>query len=109
MASESADLHRIVVVGGGAGGLELVTRLGDTLGRSNRADIALIDKSRAHLWKPLLHEVAAGSMDWACMKSIFLPKPIGIIFNTALVRWSGSIVAGARFISPPTWTMMEGS
>ena len=33
MASESADLHRVVVVGGGAGGLELVTRLGDTLGR----------------------------------------------------------------------------
>src|ERR1700752_3955494 len=63
MASESADLHRIVVVGGGAGGLELVTRLGDSMGRSKRADITLIDKTRAHLWKPLLHEVAAGSMD----------------------------------------------
>jgi NADH:quinone reductase (non-electrogenic) len=56
-------LHRIVVVGGGAGGIELVTRLGDTLGRSGRADIALVEKARTHLWKPLLHEVAAGSMD----------------------------------------------
>src|SRR6266849_7712939 len=56
-------LHRVVVVGGGAGGLELVTRLGDGLGRRGRADVALIEKARTHLWKPLLHEVAAGSMD----------------------------------------------
>ena len=62
-AAPGHDLHRIVVVGGGAGGLELVTRLGDTLGRSGRADIALVEKARTHLWKPLLHEVAAGSMD----------------------------------------------
>ncbi len=55
--------HRIVVVGGGAGGLELVTRLGDTLGRKGRAEITLVDSSRTHLWKPLLHRVAAGSMD----------------------------------------------
>src|SRR5256884_834579 len=59
----SETLHRVVVVGGGAGGLELVTRLGDKLGRRGRADITLIDKSRTHLWKPLLHEIAAGSMD----------------------------------------------
>jgi NADH:ubiquinone reductase (H+-translocating) len=55
--------HRIVIVGGGAGGLELATRLGDTLGRRGQADIILVDKARAHLWKPLLHEIAAGSMD----------------------------------------------
>lgn len=54
---------RIVIVGGGAGGLELATRLGGRLGRRHRADVTLIDKARAHLWKPLLHEVAAGSMD----------------------------------------------
>jgi NADH dehydrogenase len=57
--------HRIIFIGGGAGGLELVTRLGDTLGRRGVADVTLIDKSRTHLWKPLLHEVAAGSMDFA--------------------------------------------
>jgi NADH dehydrogenase len=55
--------HRIVVVGGGAGGLELATRLGDRLGRRGRAHIALVDGARTHLWKPLLHEVAAGAMD----------------------------------------------
>lgn len=56
-------LPRIVVVGGGAGGLELVTRLGDFLGRRGKAEVTLVDKARTHLWKPLLHEVAAGSMD----------------------------------------------
>ena len=58
-----AALHRIVVVGGGAGGLELATRLGNKLGRRGKAHITLIDKARTHLWKPLLHEIAAGSMD----------------------------------------------
>ncbi len=57
------DKPRIVVVGGGAAGLELATRLGRKLGRKGRADITLIDATRTHLWKPLLHQVAAGSFD----------------------------------------------
>jgi NADH dehydrogenase len=56
-------MHRVVIVGGGAGGLELATRLGDTLGRRGHARITLVDRARTHLWKPLLHEVAAGSID----------------------------------------------
>jgi len=57
------QLHEIVIVGGGAGGLELATRLGDKLGRKKRARITLIDASPSHIWKPLLYEVAAGSLD----------------------------------------------
>ena len=57
------SLHRILVVGGGAAGLELATRLGDKLGRRKKAQITLIERTRTHLWKPLLHEIAAGSMD----------------------------------------------
>lgn len=58
-----ADLHQVVIVGGGAGGLELATALGDKLGRRRRAAITLIEKSQTHFWKPHLHEIAAGSMD----------------------------------------------
>ncbi len=58
-----SGLHRIVIVGGGAGGLELATRLGDTLGRQGLAHITLIERARSHFWKPHLHEIAAGSMD----------------------------------------------
>ncbi|MGK2952014.1 MAG: NAD(P)/FAD-dependent oxidoreductase [Thiobacillus sp.] len=55
--------HEIVIVGGGAGGLELATRLGDKLGKKKRANVTLIDASPSLLWKPLLYEVAAGSLD----------------------------------------------
>ena len=55
-------LHHIGVVGGGAAGLELVTRLGDASAGAARR-ITLIEKGRTHLWKPLLHTIAAGSMD----------------------------------------------
>ena len=58
-----SDLHHIIIVGGGAGGLELATRLGDNLGKRGKARISLIEKARTHIWKPLLHEIAAGSMD----------------------------------------------
>ena len=54
---------RIVVVGGGAGGLELVTRLGRRLGRRGRAEVVLVDRNPTHIWKPLLHEVATGARD----------------------------------------------
>ena len=62
-AGGAAAPHRIVVVGGGAAGLELVTRLGNTLGKTGRAQVTLVEKGRTHLWKPLLHSVAAGSLD----------------------------------------------
>ena len=55
--------HKIVIVGGGAGGLELATRLGKTLGKRNKASITLVDANLTHIWKPLLHEVAAGSLN----------------------------------------------
>jgi NADH:quinone reductase (non-electrogenic) len=54
--------HHIVVVGGGAGGLVLATKLGDRLGRRGKARITLIDCALIHVWKPLLHEVAAGTL-----------------------------------------------
>lgn len=56
-------MHTIVIAGGGAGGLELATRLGDSLGRNGRARIILIDRSPTHFWKPLLHTVASGKRD----------------------------------------------
>jgi len=55
-------LHHIVIVGGGAAGLELATKLGDRFGRRGRARVTLVDRSRTHIWKPLLHSIAAGSL-----------------------------------------------
>lgn len=48
--------YRIVIVGGGAGGLELAVRLA----RDGQKGVLLIDSSTTHVWKPRLHEMAAG-------------------------------------------------
>lgn len=53
---------QIVVVGGGAAGLQLARKLGARLGR-DAYDVILVDRNSTHIWKPLLHEVAAGSLD----------------------------------------------
>lgn len=57
-------MHKVVVVGGGAGGLELATKLGRKYGHSKKVQVTLIDKNRTHIWKPKLHEIASGSMDF---------------------------------------------
>ncbi|MFA5984122.1 MAG: NAD(P)/FAD-dependent oxidoreductase [Methylococcaceae bacterium] len=54
--------HKIVIVGGGAAGLELATSLGRKLGKGKQAEVMLLDASSTHIWKPLLHEVAAGTL-----------------------------------------------
>lgn len=78
------DLHHVVIVGGGAGGLELATRLGDTLGRRGKAIITLIDKSKTHVWKPLLHEIAAGSMNPERHELVYLAQAHWHHFNFRL-------------------------
>ena len=56
-------MKNVVIVGGGAGGIELATFLGDKLGRKKQAKVTLVDRNATHLWKPLLHEIATGVMD----------------------------------------------
>lgn len=53
-------MERVVIVGGGAGGTELAARLA---GRRNGPRVTLVDRRSSHLWKPLFHQVAAGTMN----------------------------------------------
>jgi len=63
MIDKNNKKHKIVIVGGGAGGLELATSLGKKLGKKGLAEVTLLDATPTHIWKPLLHEVAAGTLD----------------------------------------------
>lgn len=56
-------MKTIVIAGGGTAGLQLAARLGKRLGKRGLANIVLMDRYRTHLWKPLLHEVAAGKLE----------------------------------------------
>lgn len=62
-SSQKSNSRRIVIVGGGAGGLELATRLGRNIGLTGKATIILVDGTHTHIWKPLLHEVATGVLN----------------------------------------------
>jgi NADH:ubiquinone reductase (H+-translocating) len=69
-----SGLHQVVIVGGGAGGLELATTLGDKIGKKGRAEVTLVDRTRSHIWKPKLHEIAAGSMDMSVHEVDYLAQ-----------------------------------
>ncbi|EKT4524613.1 NAD(P)/FAD-dependent oxidoreductase [Pseudomonas putida] len=81
--------HRIVIVGGGAGGLELATRLGKSLGKRKQAEITLVDANLTHIWKPLLHEVAAGSLNSSEDELNYVAQAKWNHFNFQLGRMSG--------------------
>jgi len=89
MSSQVTARPRIVIVGGGAGGLELATKLGRALGRRGKADITLIDCNRTHIWKPLLHEVAAGTLDVNDDELDYLAQAHGHHFRFVLGRMEG--------------------
>ncbi len=110
-----ADLHKIVVVGGGAGGLELVTRLGNKLGKRKRAHVRLVDSARTHIWKPLLHEIAAGSMSVGRHELDYLAQAhwhgfrynygemIGLDRKARLVHLDATCDEDGRQITPKRW------
>jgi len=89
MTSTPASIHRVVIVGGGAGGLELATKLGDGLGRRRQADITLVECTRSHFWKPHLHELAAGSMDVRVYETDYLAQSHWHHFRYRVGRMSG--------------------
>jgi NADH dehydrogenase len=91
---------RIVIVGGGAGGLELATRLGKSLG-GQKADVALIDYSRTHIWKPLLHEVAAGTLDSYEDQVAYLAQASSNRFQFVLGRMIGLDRENKRVLLAP--------
>ena len=96
-------LHHIVIVGGGAGGLELAVGLGRKLGRKKKARITLVDAARTHIWKPLLHQVAAGTLDSHADELEYLALARARHFNFRLGRMDGLRRADKQICLAPTY------
>ena len=79
----------ILIVGGGVAGLALATRLGKTLGRHGKARITLIDKSFSHVWKPMLHCFAAGTVQNENDRISFMAQASSHNFEF----WPGEVVS----------------
>lgn len=95
--------HRITIVGGGAGGLELAVRLGKKLGKHNKALITLVDAARTHLWKPLLHQIAAGTLDSHTDELEYLALARNYHFQFRLGRMDGLSRSQKEIYLAPTY------
>ncbi|MBW4693531.1 MAG: NAD(P)/FAD-dependent oxidoreductase [Lyngbya sp. HA4199-MV5] len=63
-ATENQPMHRVVIVGGGFGGLYTAKALGRA-----PVEVTLIDKRNFHLFQPLLYQVATGTLSPADISS----------------------------------------
>lgn len=72
MSAQEHKRSRIVIVGGGVAGLQIATRLGKAY--EDVGEIVLIDKDFAHIWKPTLHTVAAGTSDVYQQQTTFIAQ-----------------------------------
>jgi NADH dehydrogenase len=54
----TVEPHRVVIIGGGFGGLYAARQLG----RDRRVDVTLVDRRNFHLFQPLLYQVATGAL-----------------------------------------------
>ena len=105
-------MQRIVIVGGGAGGLALATQLGKRLGKKRLAEITLVDAARTHVWKPLLHQLAAGSFDTHAEEIEYLAQArwnhfkfrlgslVGVNRSQKTVQLAASFDSAGREITP---------
>ena len=96
---------RIIVVGGGAGGLELATRLGDKLGRNGWASVIVLGFLIGfgvkmpivplHGWLPLAHVEA--------------PSPISILLSGILLKMgSYGLIRAVEMLPAAALAMQQG-
>lgn len=94
--------RRIVIVGGGVAGLSLATALGRQSQRGRKAhQVTLIDRDSAHVWKPMLHTVAAGTRDVSQQQTSYIAQARAAGFDYHPGDICGLDRAGQRILLAP--------
>ncbi|HQQ71047.1 MAG TPA: FAD-dependent oxidoreductase, partial [Alicycliphilus sp.] len=78
--------HQVVIVGGGVAGLEIASALGRRWrgGKpAGKPTVTLVDCDSAHVWKPMLHTIAAGTRDVSQQQTTYIgqAKEAGFTFQ----------------------------
>lgn len=66
-------MTRLLILGGGVAGLDVASNLG----RRRDLDVELVDQEPAHVWKPNLHTIAAGTSDVSVQQTSYLTQAAG--------------------------------
>ena len=94
--TQNKKSHRIVIVGGGAGGLELASKLGKKFRRRDEVEVTLVDRTPTHIWKPLLHEVASGTLNSNFDELSYIAQAHWCHFTLSSEHWRKSIARQKR-------------
>ncbi len=122
--STAGELHRVVIVGGGFGGINAAMAL-----KRAPVQVTLIDRRNFHLFQPLLYQVATGGLSpaniaaplrWILRRQknceVVLAEVVGFDLETRRVHTSGDdvpfdtliVAAGARhsYFGHPEWAKL---
>ncbi|MFT3803788.1 MAG: NAD(P)/FAD-dependent oxidoreductase [Burkholderiaceae bacterium] len=67
--------HRILIAGGGVAGVEIASSLArHWRHRRGAPSVTLVDRDSAHVWKPMLHMIAAGTRDISQQQTPYLAQ-----------------------------------
>lgn len=122
--------HELVIVGGGVSGLELASyfgRAGSRLADGGQIKVTVVDRDSAHVWKPMLHTIAAGTQDVHQQQTAYLmqARVAGFVFQPGeleglnrdareieiapIVAADGRVIVPRRRISYDTLVVAVGS
>nr|WP_256476601.1 NAD(P)/FAD-dependent oxidoreductase [Siccirubricoccus soli] len=101
------EAHHVVILGGGVAGIEIATRLAARTVGGRRVKVTLIDRETAHVWKPMLHTIAAGTRDVHQQQTAYVAqaRTHGFVFQPGEVL---GIDRGARRVLLAPWLSAQG-
>lgn len=71
--TQEPSRHKILIIGGGVAGVELASVLARREGRHG-LQVTLVDRDSAHIWKPMLHTIAAGTRNLSAQQTTYIAQ-----------------------------------